>query len=87
MLKLDHLNVAQHQEAAKLLRRVQDDLSEIGRIIHRAPATDAVLRVQKRVQETLIDPLNEALTRCSDYSIDQDHLEPLYPSVSYGVRG
>lgn len=87
MLKLDHLNVAQHQEAAKLLRRVQDDLSEIGRIIHRAPAINAVMRVQKRIQETLIDPLNDALTRSSDYSIDQDHRDPMYPSVHYGVRG
>lgn len=87
MLKLDHLNISEHQEAGKLLRRVQDDLSEISRIIHRAPAADAVLRVQKRIQETLIDPLNEALTGCSDYSIDQDHREPLYPSVGYGIRG
>lgn len=87
MLKLDHLSVAEHQDAARLLRRVQNDLSGIARIIQRAPATDALLRIQKRVQETLIDPLNEALIRCSGYSIDQDHKEPIYPSVGYRTRG
>jgi hypothetical protein len=85
MLKLQHLTPSDHEEAARLLKQVQDDLTALISIVARAPFTDAVLRVQKRVQETLIDPLRDAHFegRC-----EPAHTPPgtLYPSVGYGIR-
>src|SRR4051812_23056180 len=39
VLKLSHLSRAEHEEAAKLLSRVQEDLAALTRIVRRAPFT------------------------------------------------
>jgi hypothetical protein len=75
-LKLDHLSRVEHEDLAARLTRIQDDLTYLTRLVHRAPFTDEVLRCQKRIQERIIDPLREA----------SDGL-PHYPNVGYGVRG
>ncbi len=81
-LKLDHLSKAEHEDAAKLLNRVQDDLKALTCIVYRAPFTDQTMRIQKAVQELLIDPLSEAANRCG-----ADNGQPgIYPSVYYAGR-
>ena len=72
---LKHLTEADHIEAARLLSQVQRDLHALARIVKRAPFTDRVLRVQKSVQERLIDPL-----RREESAAD-------YPSVYYAIGG
>lgn len=81
MLKLDHLCRVEHEEAAKLLARVQDDLRALTRIVRRAPFTDRVMRCQKGVQERLIDPLKEA----ADKQGYDDGPKSIYPSVYYAI--
>lgn len=49
MLKLDHLSREDHEQAAALLRRVQDDLLELTHVV-----------CQKAIQERLIDPLRDS---------------------------
>jgi hypothetical protein len=85
MLKLDHLSMSNHEEAARLVKQVQDDLDALTRIVERAPFTDTVLRVQKRVQESVVDPLNEAFQRRDDVE-PRHHGKSLYPSVGYSVQ-
>lgn len=58
--KLRHLSAEQHVEAAKLLRRIQDDLLQLSRIVNRAPFSDEILRRQKAIQERVINPLRDA---------------------------
>lgn len=77
-MKLNHLTDRDHAEAARLLREVQDNLGALARIIDRAPFTDRVMRIQKAVQERLIDPLKEM----SDIPEKRDSL---YPSVYYVI--
>jgi uncharacterized lipoprotein YehR (DUF1307 family) len=91
-LKLDHLTIDQHEEAARLLRQVQDNLKELQRIVLRAPFADATARCQKRIQETLIDPLKEALERQTEAlmfdrtrAVEVDARRRLYPSVYYAI--
>jgi hypothetical protein len=90
VLKLDHLTLADHEEAARLLRQVQDNLHALQRMVHRAGFADATARCQKRIQETLIDPLDQALERRNEaamfdrttaLSVRRD----LYPSVYYAI--
>ena len=89
-LKLDHLSVEQHEEAARLLRQVQDNLHALQRLVHRAGFADATARCQKRIQETLIDPLDQALERRNeaptfDRTTELTVRRGLYPSVYYAI--
>jgi len=59
-IKLTQLTQAEHAELARLFRRIQKDLKSSRRVADRAQFSDQVLRVQKRIQETLIDQLREA---------------------------
>jgi hypothetical protein len=81
-LSLSHLSVAEHQELARLLSRVQDDLRATTAIVQRAPFTDRVLRCQKSVQESLIDELLFAW----DAANPERWKEQPYPSVYYATR-
>ena len=81
MLKLDHLSNEDHEAVAKLLDQVQRDLNSVSRIVRRAPFTDQVLRCQKRVQERLIDPLQEA---ADTHGFDSGPTS-IYPSVYYAI--
>lgn len=85
MVKLDHLSLHDHEEAAKLLKQIDDDLTALKRIVQRAPFTDAAMRVQKRIQETLTDPLREALDQRDDVP-DEHRRKGLYPSAHYSIR-
>lgn len=80
MLPLKHLTKDEHAEAARLLSQIQDELRALTRIVQRAPFTDRVMRVQKSVQERLIDPLREAEMEHLDIRSDVG-----YPGVSYAV--
>lgn len=66
MLRLDHLTLADHAEAARLLAHIQSDLTQLATLVNRAPFSGATLRVQARIQETLIEPLREALSARAD---------------------
>ena len=81
MLRLNHLSQDDHMRAAVLLRRVQDDLREVSRIVQRAPFTDRVMRCQKGVQERVIDPLREA----ADANGHDAGSVSIYPSVYYAI--
>jgi hypothetical protein len=59
-LKLSHLTRDDHEELARLLNQMQDNLTAAARIVRRAPFTDRMLNAAKHVQERLIDPLREA---------------------------
>jgi hypothetical protein len=73
-MKLAHLSRAEHEQLASTLSRVQSDLKSLTTIVGRAPFTDEVLRVQKRVQERIIDPLRQVSEL------------PHYPNVGYPIR-
>ena len=77
-LPLKHLTAEDHAEAARLVNRIQRDLQQLARLISRREFTDQVLRVQKNIQETLIDPL------CEDKEARFGRDES-YPSIGYWV--
>lgn len=81
MLKLSHLCRVEHEQAAEILNRVQDDLKSLTRIVQRAPFTDRTMRIQKAVQERLIDPLRDA---ASNSGADEGP-RSIYPSVYYAI--
>jgi hypothetical protein len=83
---LDHLTDENHQQAARLLNEVQNNLLALSRVVNRAPWTDRVMRVQKAVQERLIDPLSEARDRGREQGGLPPERDSIYPSVYYSVR-
>lgn len=78
---LAHLSAGQHHDAADLAKQVQDTLGQLSRIVGRAAFTDDTLRVQKAVQELLIDRLSAAW----DVNSHGERENP-YPSVGYGIK-
>ena len=60
MTPITHLTRDQHMQAAALSKQAQDALSELAKLVQRAPYTDLTLRVQRDFQGKLIDPLREA---------------------------
>ncbi len=85
-MKLDHLTNEDHEKAARLLNEVQNNLATLSRIVGRAPWTDRTLRVQKAVQERLIDPLREARDTGRERGGQPPERDSIYPSVYYSVR-
>jgi len=84
-LKLGHLSMEDHEQASELLMQVQRALSALTRIVKRAPFTDTVLRAEKHVQETLIDPLNKALVDLNG-GVNPKYPNGIYPSVYYAIK-
>lgn len=85
-LKLAHLTEEQHLKLAELLSQAQQLLGETCKIVQRAPFTDEVLRVEKRLQENLIDPLSLAMEEIPGL-YGKYHGKWPYPSVAVWVRG
>ena len=72
--KFRHLSRDDHIIAATLTRQAQETLDALAKLVNRAPYTDRTLRVQRDVQEKLIDPLREAW--------DESEQNP-YQSIGY----
>jgi hypothetical protein len=83
-LKLDHLTLSDHTILARRLREIQDDLAALRPIVQRVPFSEQTMLVQKRIQESLIDPLSEALGRLDERE-DRHRQKDLYPAVHYAV--
>jgi hypothetical protein len=82
-VRLDHLTEAEHAELARILGVVQELLDLAVPIVARSPWTDKVVRVQKAVQERLINPLRETHDDMRYRLKQPEDRSGMYPAVGY----